>query len=283
VATDRPSEPEIDRPSVPEIRRALAECMTLGDIDDAMGWSPGTARRRRWRPLERGGLPSADAELGGAALWFRSTVETWQESRAARGSRDRSSGAAPAAPPLDPALEIPVQSQPPEGAPADPQPVEAGEAARPAELTDEAAPSPVEAPSEQESATPAEERVESVDRPDDQAARAETEAPFADEVGPDQGGASDDEEHSDDDEVLEQADLEPDEPARGEELPVVESGFALTPGQRVLADVHGQWREAWVGHRDRATVVVDYNLDGTPLGARQLRISVSRVRIPNDG
>jgi hypothetical protein len=68
VATDRPSELEI--------RRALAECTTLGDIDDAMGWSPGTARRRRWRPLERGGLPSADAELGGVALWFRSTFES---------------------------------------------------------------------------------------------------------------------------------------------------------------------------------------------------------------
>ena len=38
-----------DAPTPAEIRRALAECMTLADIDDAMGWLPGTAGRRRWR------------------------------------------------------------------------------------------------------------------------------------------------------------------------------------------------------------------------------------------
>jgi hypothetical protein len=40
-----------------EIRRALGECMTLADIDEAMGWPAGTARRRRWWTPERGGLP----------------------------------------------------------------------------------------------------------------------------------------------------------------------------------------------------------------------------------
>jgi hypothetical protein len=270
----------IDRPSELEIRRALAECMTLGDIDDAMGWSPGTSRRRRWRPLERGGLPSADAELGGVALWFRSTFESWQHSRLTRGNRDRSSTAG--TPPTVPGLELPVQSQSPEGVPLDPQPVDAVESARPAEPT-HAAPSTVEAPHEQDGARPVEEGAESVDRPDDQpAAAAETEAPIAEEVDADAVSASDGEERIDDGEVFDQDELGPDEPATEEDLPVAESGFTLRPGQRVLADVHGRWREAWVGHRDRATVMVDYNLDGTPLGARQLRISVSRVRIPDD-
>jgi hypothetical protein len=59
-AVDDPVPPEDPRigpgheetPAVPDaavIRRALAECMTLADIDDAMGWAPGTARQRRWR------------------------------------------------------------------------------------------------------------------------------------------------------------------------------------------------------------------------------------------
>ncbi|WP_214404882.1 hypothetical protein [Pseudonocardia lacus] len=56
--------------------------MTVADIDDAMGWEAGTARRRRWRDRDRGGLPFADAELGGVALWFRATIEEWRESTA---------------------------------------------------------------------------------------------------------------------------------------------------------------------------------------------------------
>ena len=67
--------------STPEpgtIRRALAECMTLADIDEVMGWRPGTARRRRWLDREAGGLPPADAELGGMPLWFRATVSRWR-------------------------------------------------------------------------------------------------------------------------------------------------------------------------------------------------------------
>src|SRR4051794_36591809 len=76
-ATETGVVPDAPRPSVAEIRRALAECMTVEDIDDAMGWAPGTARRRRWRIPERGGLPFADAELAGVPLWFRTTIETW--------------------------------------------------------------------------------------------------------------------------------------------------------------------------------------------------------------
>jgi hypothetical protein len=66
------------RPADTAIRRALAECMTLTDIDDAMSWTPGTARRRRWRAPDHGGLPNADAEIGGVAIWFRRTIEVWQ-------------------------------------------------------------------------------------------------------------------------------------------------------------------------------------------------------------
>jgi hypothetical protein len=63
-----------------EIRRALAECMTLANIDEAMDWKPGTARHRRWSTgPDR--LPFADAELAGVPLWFRSTIEAWQASQ----------------------------------------------------------------------------------------------------------------------------------------------------------------------------------------------------------
>jgi DNA-binding SARP family transcriptional activator len=66
------------RQSTPEeIRRALAECMTASDIDDAMGWTAGTARRYRWEAPERGGLPPPDALLGGP-VWFRVTFEAWR-------------------------------------------------------------------------------------------------------------------------------------------------------------------------------------------------------------
>ena len=75
------------RPDARAIRRALAECMTLSDIDDALGWTPGTARRYRWRDPERGGLPPSDAELAGQAIWFRDTIERWRGERPARRPR----------------------------------------------------------------------------------------------------------------------------------------------------------------------------------------------------
>jgi hypothetical protein len=65
-------------PGPAEIRRALAECMTLANVDEALGWEPGTAGRLRWTAgPDR--LPPPDAELGGVALWFRSTIAAWQE------------------------------------------------------------------------------------------------------------------------------------------------------------------------------------------------------------
>jgi hypothetical protein len=69
-------------PDAATIRRALGECMTLADVDDAMGWPDGTARRRRWRDIAAGGLPPADAELGGVALWFRATISRWRAENA---------------------------------------------------------------------------------------------------------------------------------------------------------------------------------------------------------
>jgi hypothetical protein len=49
---------------------------------------------------------------------------------------------------------------------------------------------------------------------------------------------------------------------------VVRSGFQLEPEQHVFAYVHGAWHPAVVKSRDRRTVVVDYELDPGPLGAR---------------
>jgi hypothetical protein len=80
-----------DEPSTDaEIRRALAECMTLANIDEAMGWQYGRARGRRWR-LSPAGLAIADAEIGGIPLWFRSTIarcaSNWSIRRPASNSR----------------------------------------------------------------------------------------------------------------------------------------------------------------------------------------------------
>jgi Family of unknown function (DUF6082) len=71
-------EPSATVPDAAGIRRALAECMTVSDIDDAMGWAPDTARRRRWHDPTAGGLPPADAELAGTPLWFRATISRWR-------------------------------------------------------------------------------------------------------------------------------------------------------------------------------------------------------------
>lgn len=71
------------RPTEAEIRRALAEVMSLADIDAEMGWSPGTARKGRGKPH---GLPEPDARVGGSPVWFRSTFEAWRAARPGRGA-----------------------------------------------------------------------------------------------------------------------------------------------------------------------------------------------------
>jgi hypothetical protein len=204
------------RPDEAAIRRALAECMTAADIDDAMGWESGTARRRRWRAPDRGGLPNADAEIGGVALWFRRTIETWR-------------------------------SAPPERRPR-----------RPAEVAEQPEPRPASSPPEPVSTTPEPEPAET----------SATTEPAAEET------------------VEETADETVDETAQAtpsiDDLAAVPSGYDLVVGQHVLADVHGRWRDAVVAHRDRTSVMVEYRLDDTPLGARRQRIGIDRVRLPTD-
>lgn len=82
-------DPSARRPSPAEIRRALAECMTLGDIDDAMEWASGSARRLRWEEPELGGLPPADAALGGTPVWFRASISAWRVTWAELGLAGR--------------------------------------------------------------------------------------------------------------------------------------------------------------------------------------------------
>jgi hypothetical protein len=281
--------PDAPRPSVAEIRRALAECMTVEDIDDAMGWAPGTARRRRWRIPERGGLPFADAELAGVPLWFRSTIETWRADASSALRRDRAepghpdSGEQPAhattiVPPAVPPAGLDV------GVPAAPI------AEPPAGLGIEVdAEDAVDSPP----ASPIAAVHAAVDEVGSGSDRASTPQPVAEgdarlvaeygaedeEVGttePDTGAAEPvDADHDPDahEATTPAAIAEPGEVA-------VRSGFDLQVGQRVLAHVHGRWREARVGHRDRTTVAVDYDLDATLLGGRRQRVGIDRVRLP---
>jgi hypothetical protein len=266
------------RPGEVEIRRALAECMTVADIDDAMGWPPGTARRRRWRALERGGLPAADAELGGVAIWFRSTIEHWLTDRQ-RPRRPRSGAALDSA---EPAMSADLDDSEETAAPSAvaQEPVEAGDGMQQAELGGEPLPHPQPEPAVEEpdvaggvSSVVGDEVAD--DQPDrDHAGDGEADGHEVAEV-PDVGEPGD----------VEPGDVEPgdvesgDVESVGERDETVGTGFELESGQWVLAEVHGRWREAQVVHRDRATVVVNYSLDGTPLGARRQRIDVHRVRL----
>ena len=62
----------------------------------------------------------------------------------------------------------------------------------------------------------------------------------------------------------------------------VTSVHDLAVGQHVLAEVRGGWRGAVIAHRDRTTVVVEYQVSDSPFGARRQRIGADRVRIPDD-
>jgi hypothetical protein len=251
-------------PGEAEIRRALAECMTVEDIDDAMGWPRGTARRRRWAAADRGGLPFADAELGGIALWFRSTFEAWRVAgpdRVQAGQRSRRRRS-----PLD-GLE------PAASAGGDVLPAATPEVDRIDEqLVGDAE---VEDPSKGGAKPP-----DSVDddrrdalqdvQPDDEVNRPTLEPPTApiDDIG-------------------EQPNT-PDSRSESNQGPSmsgvggvagVRSGFELDDGQRVLAEIHGRWQEARVSRRDRTTVVVEYEVDQTRLGGRVQRVDIGRIRV----
>ncbi|MCE0764118.1 hypothetical protein LWC35_14535 [Pseudonocardia kujensis] len=58
------------------------------------------------------------------------------------------------------------------------------------------------------------------------------------------------------------------------------TGFALKDGQAVVAFVARRWRHATVVRRDRHTVLVRYDSDRIPPGPRELRVDISRVRVP---
>jgi hypothetical protein len=60
----------------------------------------------------------------------------------------------------------------------------------------------------------------------------------------------------------------------------VRSGLDVSLGQVVLAEIGGRWREARVNSRDHSSVLVEYQLDDTPLGARVRRVGVDRIRTP---
>jgi hypothetical protein len=249
VPTDR------SRPDEDAIRRALAECMTVNDIDDAMGWPPGTARRRRWRAPDRGGLPNADAELAGTALWFRSTIEAWQLAPTRRPRRPTGT------PEPEPPDGTPPDETPPEGTPPEGTPPGAATEQGDGEPGDGGADTPALDPTVDRTAPP-----DPVPPPDP----AEGTTNGAD-GGPAQASTS-------------PADPEPDDapaPAPPLDAPsAASSGFDLAVGQRVVAEVRGGWRDAVIAHRDRSTVVVEYQLADGPLGVRRQRIGIDRVRIP---
>ncbi|HWM02477.1 MAG TPA: hypothetical protein VNP92_09090 [Actinophytocola sp.] len=280
--------PDAPRPSVAEIRRALAECMTVEDIDDAMGWAPGTARRRRWRIPERGGLPFADAELAGVPLWFRLTIETWRADASSALCRDRAEPGHPdsgeqaahataTVPPAEPpaGLDVGVPAAPPAEPPAEldievdaevdtEDPVDSPPA--PPQAAVHEAGSGSDAPTPQPLAEGDARSAAECGAQDEQTGTTEPDIGAAEPVDADQG--------PDAHEATRPAAIaEPGEVA-------VRSGFDLQVGQRVLAHVHGRWREARVGHRDRTTVAVDYDLDATPLGGRRQRVGIDRVRLP---
>ena len=232
-------------PDAAAIRRALAECMTLGDIDDAMGWATGTARRRRWRDPDAGGLPPADAELGGVPLWFRATIIGWGEHE-------------------DPPPVVGHSAEP--GSPTQAE----GEAGT--EVEPEAEPQPVTsgAGAESESGAESDAGVES-DAAANVGANIKAEAEEPTGADADVGAGAEPDSGAD---VRVGPGREP--PGAGR----IDTGFSLSAGQDVQAFVQGAWHPATVVSRDRRTVVVDYQLAPGPLGARRQRVTLERIRVP---
>jgi hypothetical protein len=267
---------QVRPPDEAAIRRALADCMTLADIDDAMGWRPGTARRRRWRNPPAG-LPPADAELGGVALWFRTTIEHW-----------RTTPTRPAA-----ATAPPLPSDPPPHTGHDEH--EDVESSRP-----EIHPDP-ERTDTSMSAQPYHAQTLDSDDMDEAAStdahgsslNSEGQAPQAPQ------GAHPDSEDITDDDTEDSPGPTPLNTKRPHDHPradhaaeprsehagqrdSVGSGFELELGQQVLAFVHKRWHPASVAARDRRTVVVDYQVGDTPLGQRRQRLTLDRIHLPAD-
>jgi hypothetical protein len=251
------------RPSDAQIRRGLAECMTLTNIDEAMDWEPGTARRRRWRGLDRGGLPSADAELGGVSIWFRSTIQHWRASLADHPASPNDDGNPPAHDDNQPSAAAGQPTQFVEAVPKTEEPDP--------ELIDE-----IDEIDEGPTATPSSAEPDRVDDESGGERPGPAELPPSEELGP-PAPSSDPTSTDDVRERSEDRDIESHEPAGRRS---VASGYELDVGQEVTARLHGQWRDAVVVQRGRTTVAVDYRLDDTSLGARRQRISIERVRLP---
>lgn len=256
-----------ERPSDATIRRALAECLTVSDIDDAMGWRPGTARRRRWRDPPDG-LPPADAELGGTALWFRSTVSRWRRQLDQRRDAPRAGS------------ELPPAVPQPESAPPEPAPAASEPTLRPAPA--EPPPAPTEPPPAASEPTPrvshADVRAEPEPGPDAEVEADHASAPGIDDPSTEPGL-----------EVEQDAGTAPPAasvPPAGDDLPAgaepdgarVRSGFEVEIGEPVFALVHRRWRPATVQARARTTVVVDYRLGGGALDERRQRVAIDRIR-----
>lgn len=280
------------RPSDVQIRRALAECMTVDDIDDAMGWPRGTARRRRWMAPNHGGLPFADAELAGVALWFRSTFELWQQNPAAHaGRRQGRHGQAPSGT-VGRSTRSADDATDGRPAPLPTSPADSVDRNQPGGTTDVVDAETGAGPSEDVDATPAADdaglRHSEALRPGrgDSSAPADTSnsAERATEVvhaGVEEpAGQLDEQDDLNAGTPPAESAAEADERVEGEgEVLRVLSGLDLSLGQLVLAEISGHWREARVSSRDHGTVLVEYQLNDTPLGARVRRLGVDRVRV----
>jgi hypothetical protein len=317
---DEPADGPPRAPDAAAIRRALAECMTLGDVDDAMGWAAGTARRRRWRDLDDGGLPPADAELGGVPLWFRATITRWRAHGPAPPAATHAAGPEPGST----GAGADSRTGPGPGPEADAGStagggIEAAEAgsAEAGAGTGSGAPTGPDADTragpdvadgstfrhpggtgDRQAGAEHEDREAGVGSPartgapaeattgeeaadrDARAAAAETEADA------DTAPHSTEPPGAATDTATAAGTTEPAEdttardPLGGVRLA---TGFALTAGQDVLAYVHGAWHPAVVVSRDRRTVVVDYQLADGPLGARRQRVALERIRLPGTG
>jgi hypothetical protein len=240
--------------------------MTAADIDDAMGWPPGTARRLRWEAPELGGLPDPDAQLGNQALWFRITVQAW---------RATYPGAHLA--PTMPANRSDVHEPPDPGQPADDiQPIEDAQLAAAAYGTAEVI---------GETDTEADESHRDPDV--DQAAPYE---PHPDEPHPDEPHR--DEPQRDDAAAVENEASDETVGALGAEVlgrnrgeppadsTPISSGFQVPVDAELVAWLHAAWRRGRVVSRGQASLMLAYDLGTGPLAQRQQRVSIDRVRLP---
>ena len=201
--------------------------------------------------------PNADAEFAGIALWFRSTINTWQQSAPTLRRRTTTE-------PSEPDPPATLDQEAPADTPNRPEPEDRDEQITGTD-TGSTRPDP------DLDLNPDTKTCLDTDR--DEGSDPTEPVPTGDDDG--QGVAR-----------TRAAGVDPHAGATSEPAPAraaasaVTSGFDLAVGQRVVAEVHGDWRDAVVAHRDRTTVVVEYQINDSPLGARRQRVGTDRVRIP---